>query len=101
MTVMAIGMMAVFGTLWMTNDVIDQSRDEAEARLLAERHMVSLLVRPAGDLNSACGTEGRFNWEEKVQATKVPNVARIIVTVRWRSCGRPASFELVSLRETD
>jgi len=85
----------------MANDVTSRPPDDVEALLLAERHMVSLLVRPAGDLQPARGAEGKFKWEEKVQATRVPGVARIIVTVRWRSRGQPGSFELVSLRETD
>ena len=63
--------------------------------------MVSLLVRPAGDLRPACGSEGKFQWEEKVHATRVPGVTRIVVTIRWQSRGRSASFEMVSLRETD
>jgi hypothetical protein len=93
--------MGVLSDPLMANDVTNRTPDEVDALLLAERHMVSLLVRPAGDLHPSCGAEGKFQWEEKVQATRVPGVTRIVVIVRWRSHGRPASFELVSLRETD
>jgi hypothetical protein len=85
----------------MAKGVTNRTPDEVEALLLAERHMVSLLVRPEGDLHPTRGAEGKFKWEEKVQATRVPGVTRIVVAIRWRSRGRPASFELVSLRETD
>jgi hypothetical protein len=85
----------------MAKGATNRTPDDVGALLLAERHMVSLLVRPAGDLHPARGAEGKYKWEEKVQATRVPGVARIIVTIRWRSRGRSMSFELVSLREAD
>jgi len=100
MTVAAIGMVAVFEALRMANDAADRIRDEEAALLLAERHMVALLARPAPRLQPAHGVEGRYTWEEKVQGGKVPDIARIAVKVSWSFRGRPLSFELASMRET-
>lgn len=99
MVIMGVGMLGVFGALRMANDATDRVRQESEARLLAERHMVSLLTRSANELQPAQGKEGRFSWEEKVQSAAVNGLGRLIVVVSWESRGQPAEFELISFRE--
>ncbi len=99
MTVSAVGAMAVLGALRTANDAAGRVRDEEAARLLAERHLVAMLAAPADGLRSGRGVEGKFAWEEKVQAAKVSGMAHVRVSVTWRWRERPLAFELASMRE--
>jgi len=100
MTVAAVGMMAAFGALRIAGDAVGRLREQEAAERLAENHMVSLLARPANDLQPADGVEGRYTWEEKIESGSVQDVARLVVTVEWQSRGRSMRFELASMRET-
>lgn len=101
MTVTGIGLLAVFEALRMANDAAGRIRDEEAAQLLAERRMTALLTGSLEQMGTRKGSEGKFDWEEKVRSSRQPNIAEIVVAVRWRHRGRPFAFELASLREIE
>lgn len=98
MTVSALGAVAVLGALRSANDAGDRIRDEEAACWVAERRLVALLTAPGETLSPARGMEGKFAWEEQVQATQVSGLLRVRVSVTWQFRGRPMVFELVSMR---
>ena len=90
MTVSAVGMVAVLGALRVANDATDRvSGTRTAAATLAERHMVGLLAAGPDEMNPTHGEEGKFSWEEKVQASKVAGMASIRVVVKVEQL-RPA-----------
>lgn len=98
MTVIGVGLFAVFEALLITSDLSDQLRNEETAQRLAERHITSILAKPVSEFGTQKGTEERFNWEETTRASRHPNLMEVTVKVQWTQQGKSRDFQLVSLR---
>lgn len=98
LTVTGVGIVAVFGALNAANEAADRIRNEEYAQLLSERLITTLLAEPLKQMGTKQGSEGKYSWEEQVRPSQQPDIAEIIVTVRWQHRGRPFEFSLASLR---
>ena len=101
MTVLGVGLVAVFGSLRIANSLAGQIRQQEAAQLLAERRMTTLLARPIEQMGIQTGQEGIFTWNEEVRPSRNPDVAEVVVTASWMHQGRPLRFQLLSLKAID
>lgn len=98
MTVTGVGLLAVFTALRMAHSTAGLISDEQQAQQLAQRHMTSLLVEPIQRMGVQTGQTGRFSWQHAIRRTKDPDLAEVVVSVRWAHQGQQRKFQLVSLR---
>jgi len=98
MTVTSVGMLAVFTALRMAHSTAGLISEQQQAQQLAQRHMTSLLVEPIERMGAQTGQTGRFSWQHAIRRTKDPDLAEIVVSVRWAHQSQRREFQLVSLR---